>query len=366
MLHIANDFNNTKVHSALCKGLDEEGVKQIVYVPVVNQSKIGVNEFYSEKTVFVYSKPRQKHHRFLFLNKINFLYKDLIEKISIEDIKICHATTLYSDGFLAYKLYKEFGIPYIVAIRGTDLNVFYKYRRDLIIQVNKVLAHASKIIFISKANLNQFKTFNLINHQNISSKCILINNGLDEFWLNNIRKYKKSKDTKYNCLFVGRFDKNKNVLLLIKALDYLVQKEGFDINLNLVGGNGSEHEKTLALVAKYPWLSYHGFVKDKEELQQFFLENDFFTMVSHKETFGLVYGEALSQGLPLLYSRGQGIDNFTSLNIGQSVDSKDLKGIINGLKLLFEKDYSGINQFDFKDLSWERIIQKYIEIYEEN
>lgn len=31
-------------------------------------------------------------------------------------------------------------------------------------------------------------------------------------------------------------------------------------------------------------------------------------MPSHKETFGLVYAEAMSQGLPIIYTKNQGFD----------------------------------------------------------
>ena len=33
-------------------------------------------------------------------------------------------------------------------------------------------------------------------------------------------------------------------------------------------------------------------------------------MTSFYETFGLVYAEAMSQGLPIIYTEGQGIDGF--------------------------------------------------------
>ena len=38
---------------------------------------------------------------------------------------LTHATTLLTDGGLAYRFYKQYGIPYIVAVRNTDVNVQY-------------------------------------------------------------------------------------------------------------------------------------------------------------------------------------------------------------------------------------------------
>jgi len=47
-------------------------------------------------------------------------------------------------------------------------------------------------------------------------------------------------------------------------------------------------------------------------------------MPSITETFGLVYAEALSQGLPVLYTRGQGFDRqFEEGEVGYAVDCFD-------------------------------------------
>ena len=51
-------------------------------------------------------------------------------------------------------------------------------------------------------------------------------------------------------------------------------------------------------------------------------------MPSKTETFGLVYAEAMSQGLPVIYTRGQGFDGqFEEGEVGYSVDCKDKKEI---------------------------------------
>src|SRR5690606_32772754 len=47
--------------------------------------------------------------------------------IDFSEIKMIHAHTWYSDGGVAYLLSKKYNIPYITAVRNTDLNVHYKY-----------------------------------------------------------------------------------------------------------------------------------------------------------------------------------------------------------------------------------------------
>lgn len=48
----------------------------------------------------------------------------------------------------------------------------------------------------------------------------------------------------------------------------------------------------------------------KKQLREAFSISDIFVMPSKPETFGLVYVEALSQGLPILYAKGEGFDGY--------------------------------------------------------
>ena len=59
-----------------------------------------------------------------------------------------HAHSLYSNGGVAYETYKRFNIPYIVAVRSTDIeymNIF-PYLNEYACEI---LFHASKVIYIS-------------------------------------------------------------------------------------------------------------------------------------------------------------------------------------------------------------------------
>ncbi|AYM99069.1 hypothetical protein [Chryseobacterium sp. 3008163] len=134
ILHIANDFNLTKVHKELYSNLDRLGIKQKIFTPLRIESQIGNNHFSFTQadSEYIYSDRLKKYHKIFFNEKINFLYKSLISKIDCKQITLTHATTLFSDGAIAYRLFKDYGIPYIVAVRNTDLNLYFKYRKNLI------------------------------------------------------------------------------------------------------------------------------------------------------------------------------------------------------------------------------------------
>ena len=113
ILHIANDFCYTKVHANLYKLLDEKGVIQTIYNPVRDASCVGRNKFDGSNTKIVYSHVVKSFHRYFYHIKRYTILRDLLKKVDVKKINLCHATTLFTDGGLAYQLYKRFHIPYV-------------------------------------------------------------------------------------------------------------------------------------------------------------------------------------------------------------------------------------------------------------
>lgn len=366
-LHICNDFSHTKVHKNLYSNLDELGLEQVIYNPIRQNTPIGNNniKFNSLNSKIIYSKKLKKKHKVLFRNKINYLLKDIELKCDINTLDIIHASTLFSDGALAYKIYKKYKIPYMVAVRGTDINIYLKYRPDLFFLLKKILKNSSKIIFISNAIKNQFlrkKYFNPIK-EDLNNKSQIIFNAIDDFWLKNISHQKPiEKPTK--ILYIGRFDKNKNALNLINAV--LKLKADFpNIEINLVGKGGEYEEEILELAGIYSGtITFHGPVYDKEELRNIYLSNHIFAMPSHKETFGLVYMEALSQGIPVLCSKNQGIDGIFDFKVGEFVNPKSIDSIAIGLKKIL-RNYNNyeLQKTNFSFFNWHFVSAEYLSIY---
>ena len=365
ILHITNDFNLTKVHKHLYMQLDKLGVDQKIFIPRRNTQQIGNNhfEFNSSLSEYIYSKKINIIHRIFFPYKISYLYNSLLQNTNLDDIQLTHATTLFSDGALAYKLYENYNIPYIVAVRNTDINFYFKKRKELIPLGLKILKNASKIIFISESNKKSFLNLESIKDikNSILSKIIVINNGIDEFWLNNKEKY-VSKEA-YKFLFIGRFDNNKNVENLIDSLNIVRQQMNFPITLDLIGGTGNRHEKIIQKAKDFNWINYHGEIFNKDQIKEIFKTANYFSMISHTETFGLVYLEALSQGKPILYTKGQGVDGMFNFEIGEAVNSTDINDICRKINLLIKKNYSSINSIRFEDFSWPLIAEKYKNLY---
>ena len=159
ILHICNDYCGSKVHTNLYAELDKQGVEQTVYTYYRDPSFEGKNKFEAQSTDFVYRPILRSHHRVLYHKKVRDVYDDLMRSQlsqTLSSYDLIHATTLFSDGAVARCVYKEYGTPYIVTARNTDINEFLGYAPHTWLTGRLVLKDARKIIFISKALKEEF------------------------------------------------------------------------------------------------------------------------------------------------------------------------------------------------------------------
>lgn len=127
VLHITNDYSGSTVYKNLVKELDYLNIEQTIYNPIRDASRIGRNkiDFENSQSQVIYSHILSKYtDRIFYQKKIKKIVRDIEAKIDLTKIKFIHAHTWYSDGGVAYELHKKYKIPYIVAVRNTDLNLF--------------------------------------------------------------------------------------------------------------------------------------------------------------------------------------------------------------------------------------------------
>ena len=114
----------------------------------------------------------------------------------------------------------------------------------------------------------------------------------------------------------------------------LLEKKGIKVSYTVVGR--TENEKIRKKLETYSFVT----IKDhmpKESLIDEYRNADLFVMPSITETFGLVYAEALSQGLPVIYSKGQGFDGqFEDGVVGCAVESMDYAALADIILKIYE------------------------------
>lgn len=261
--------------------------------------------------------------RSIFSLKHNIVYNSMKRKAEgIGKYGVSHAHSLFSNGYLVYRIKQEYGVPYVVTVRNTDVNDFFRRMFHMRRLGVKLMEEALAVVFLSEAYratvLEQYVPSIMRDH--IMQKCIVIPNGIDDFWFENRMKTPREfHGGALRLLTVGVIDKNKNHITVIKACE-LLRKKGFFVDYHIIG-KALQKEKLKRLL-KYNYVHYSQPVS-KEQLIQAYREADIFVMPSHMESFGLVYAEAMSQGVPVVYTRGQGFDlQFPDGAIGYAVDDK--------------------------------------------
>lgn len=360
VVQIANDYLNSELYKKLFEAQKREGIDNVIFIPVDNRSKIKMDDVcicpcFSQLDRILYY-PKQKK-----------MIMGLENVTDLKDINIIHAHTLFSAGYTALKLKEKYNIPYVVAVRNTDANIFFDLAPHLKRIGIKVMQKADRVIFLSPAYqhtvIKKYVPSNM--RGEIYKKSIVIPNGISELFLNNRPKERRAqieniKDIK--LIYVGEINQNKNLKETIAAAKIL-NKKGYGISITVVGDITDPKCSTLI---KEDCVEYHKKCS-QEQLIEYYQKSDIFVMPSHTETFGLVYAEAMSQGLPVLYTKGQGFDGyFSDGQVGYAVSDTDASDLAGKIELVVNR-YCEIsaNCIDgCERFNWDSISKKYSNVYQ--
>lgn len=364
VLHICNAYQTNPLYQKLFKCLCDLGVIQDVLAP---GEKKGVLDHDSVR-IFQFKRDKGRIYRYLWPLKIWKLVSFSKKNFKIEQYHLIHAHTLFSDGAVAYWLGKKYKTNYVVAVRNTDLNDFFPL--PLVKHLGyKILRQASAIYLISEANRRQF--FDLLPvkiKEQIKVKVHLYPNGIDNYWLSNIYNKDCYEPQTIKLIYAGDICHNKNIHNVLNAIN--INHKCVVSSYEAIGLKDTDkcdyvdNLKMRELELPY----FHLLSKcKKEELLNKFRMSDIYIQPSYKETFGLSYIEALTQGLPLIYTIGQGIDGmFEEGEVGYAVDPNSPKDIIEKIELICSKYIeisNNIKKVDFRKYSWEGIAKNYFENY---
>lgn len=369
VLHLCSDYAGTPLYRDLVESLDRMNIQQIIYIPV--RSPDMINKYVSTSaTNAVYHFPYilNPYLRLNFFRKISKIAGDVKSRIDKSTPDIVHAHFLFSDGGVAYKLKKDSGLDYIVTVRNTDINVFFKYMIHLRKFGLQILINARNIIFLSStyksALLNRFIPSEY--HSELEAKSLIIPNGLNNFWLENISLPKTINRSHYSLIYIGEFSKNKNIPSIIKVTDSLIAR-GYNVQLIIIGQYGNNVREIQKLVTEREnYIQSIPKIDDKQALLGYYRNSDIFLMPSFYETFGLVYLEAMSQGLPVIYTKGQGFSGYyADGEVGYAVSPSSTDEITGKIEMIID-NYGKISENCVKEVrnfTWEHIASRYAELY---
>lgn len=362
ILHINCNYIGTTLHQLMIEHMDSLGYDNLVFVPSYDKNIAVINP---NDNVYV-SECFNRWDRLLFDYKQQKIIKTIEDHYDVASFDLIHAYTLYTDGNAARVLSEKYGIPFVVAVRNTDVNVFFKNMIHLRKRGLKTLLAAKQVFFLSDVYRQQvFENYIPRKYQEeIKKKTQIIPNGIDEFWFENVPGKGKVTDKKHiKLVYAGRIDKNKNIPTTQKAMGIL-RKQGYEITLTVVGN--IQDEKEFQIIKNDRYTKYLP-AMPKESLIEVYRASDIFIMPSFEESFGLVYAEAMSQGLPIIYSKGQGFDGqFTEGVVGYHVDSGSPEDVAESIKLVIN-NYFNIQKNVVplaRKFSWVKLVEKYSHVYQ--
>ena len=373
VLYLTEDYIGSRVHHNLCRSIVEADNQMNMTLFAFNRPNYPLRDLRSTYEGRNYSLVESDFegnlllYRTFFPYKIRCKYQQLIQKADIEHTDLIVASTLFSDGAVALRLWRERRIPYVVVVRGTDVNLYLRHMPHLYRIGREIVKNARKVIFVSPVQRRQFEKSLAFRHliNNLQPKLITITNGIDQIWIDNQYLANENRDPNA-ILYIGVFDRNKNIATLIEACRRL-RKLNPNLVLNLVGGGGPCESQIMSQIEKNgDWIKFHGPIYDKQKLMQVCRQNAVFAMISKSETFGLVYFEALSQGLPVVFTENQGFDGvFDGLNVGLAAKSSSVSDVAEKIRLVLHDRIAmqkNIGQIKFDEFSWQCKMQQWLSV----
>ena len=196
----------------------------------------------------------------------------------------------------------RYGIPYVLQPHGSLPRIIEKQGLKKLydwVWGNHILKDASKIIVVSKVEMEQCKEMG-IDDSNIT----IIPNGLDIKRFKNLPRYGQFREKhgirkKHMILFLGRIHKIKGVDFLIKSFGCLV-KEIEDVVLVIAGPDDGYRKECEKLVKDLNLRDSVKFVDYVDNVVVAYQGVDVLVYPAIYEIFGLVPFEAIMCGTPVI------------------------------------------------------------------
>jgi glycosyltransferase involved in cell wall biosynthesis len=282
------------------------------------------------------------------------LYEEIVKTHGKPDI--AHAHYLFISS-AAVVLKKKYALPLVCTEHWSRMNMenlpngLYRLGKgtypfvDRVIAVSQSLAH--KI------------------HTNFHVECTVIYNMVDSsFFDKSCLRIMQCEHFKF--ISVGHLIYPKGHDILIKA--FSKANLGEYVTLSIVGA-GVE-EKNLRKLIRQLGLTERVFLlglKNKEEVRDLLLQSDAFVLTSRKETFGVVYIEAMAKGLPVIATACGGPEEFVNENNGLLVPVNDVESTAEALVEMYSGhdmyDKSAISEYCMANFSEKEIVRKIVEVY---
>lgn len=277
----------------------------------------------------------------------------------MKDVDLIHAIDFNPYGIIAYLSHGK--IPYIVTALGTySVAPLYRWKTKFL--TRRTYNSANKVIAMSNYTKERLQ------QSGIKRDITVVQNGID------LDKFIQTHDNtaKPFILSVGALKKRKGYHISLKAFARI--KDRFpDLRYKIVGGEPryfKDMARDLGIADKVDFLMNIS----EQELRELYKTANLFLLPSvndghHFEGFGLVFLEAAASGLPIIGTKGNGIEDAVHDGVnGILVEQENVDMTANAISDILNNNdkWRGMNQESYrwsKEHSIENTTRQYIDIY---
>jgi len=321
----------------------------------IHRLPIGKNSsnlhFQSQKDLLIYSW------------KAYFFSRKLLQKKKYD---LSHSFFSVPCGFISLILKMEFGLPYVVSLRGSDVPGYsdrFGFMYAILTPVIKYIWKKAEAVVSNSDGLKEL-ALKASPEQEIG----IIYNGID------IDRFRPNLDKKTTENFIitpgaSRITKRKGLDYLIRAVASLLSKYP-QIILKIMG-EGNEKENLIALTAELKIeknVQFLGRIA-REKTAQYYQEANVFVLPSFNEGMSNAMLEALAVGLPLIATETGGTkelikenkNGFTIL-MGDSFDlAEKIEKLIKDQALCIQMGQESRKLAE--GMSWQEVAEQYFQVY---
>lgn len=287
------------------------------------------------------------------------LFKQYVARNGMPDV--IHAHCVNSAGIIAYTIHKMTGIPYVITEHSTTYarKLIRSWQRPL---MQKAAEHASARLAVSR----DFAVLLQKEYQGLDWE--YVPNILSPQFEAPVDLANKPANDHFTFCSVAHLQHKKGYDILLPAFaDALKQYP--DLKLK-IGGGGYEEFKLHKLAEELGIQNnvlFLGRLKNNEVLDLMY-QSDAFVLASRHETFGVVFIEALSQGLPVIATRCGGPESIVNDANGLMVDAENQAQLTSALIQLYENrakyDAAALRENCLNEFGEKKVIQQIMAVYQ--
>lgn len=335
IIHISNDFpdilvpDKTKAIQHLVDGTPE--FRHIVYsLNRINGWRgIASVPFGADRTAITYKAlPKGLFWEARLMDVANYIIRDLDKKNITPDLIQGHKFTV--EGLVAQDVAAYFKKPFILSLQGDTDTKILQMKHSLRSRFQVIADQAAMIFPFAHWPIDIFKKYLTLNDHKISILPVVP--GFDS-----LSPAPVINEPRLLTVFHLDSWNRKNIVGMLNAIK-IVQKDIPNIHLDVWGGGSVQ---TIKLIKKMlndynlqESVSLMG-TTPNGDLPQLMKKYAGFILPSKRESYGLVYAEALFSGTPIIFSKDRAIDGFfETKKVGYACDPFNGKDIAKGINYL--------------------------------